>query len=223
MDSKIVSASIRKHIQPSLKEAGFSSFTGRTSWRYHHNRIDVVNFQSVGSYNAEIIGCTSYSFGVNIGSYFLYVPERYPKSPSILKSEKPKPQEHHCHFRGTLQRSFTQQELARRDIWFVDEHAEQLEKCTNDALIALTAVAEPWFDRFQLTTEVLDVLLGADENMADLWGFGKNPSPIRHYMTGYVALNCGERELARFHLTAALASQCFRDVESDLENVISGL
>jgi hypothetical protein len=53
--------------------------------------------------------------------------------------------------------------------------------------------------------------------MGELWGFGRNPSPIRHYFTGYLALKLGRREMARQHLTEALASGCFKQIAERIQ------
>jgi len=56
MDSKEVNKQIRAVIRPVLKAQGFARFTARDSWRFHDDRIDVVNFQSFNSYLAGTIG-----------------------------------------------------------------------------------------------------------------------------------------------------------------------
>jgi len=48
--------------------------------------------------------------------------------------------------------------------------------------------AAPWFEKFADTEYAMQVLLGTDENMGELWGFGRNPSPVRHYFIGHLAL-----------------------------------
>jgi hypothetical protein len=70
MDSKDVSAELRKEIRPLLKDRGFQKFTSRYAWRVHDDRVDVVNFQSFNDYKARSLGCTTYSFAVNLGCYF---------------------------------------------------------------------------------------------------------------------------------------------------------
>ncbi len=67
MDSKVVNKAIRDVIRPFLKENEFTKFTGRDSWRVKKDTIEVINFQSFNSYNADILGVTSFSFGVNLG------------------------------------------------------------------------------------------------------------------------------------------------------------
>src|SRR5437899_12944946 len=81
MDSKIVNRETRSHIWPLLRTVGFSVFTARTAWRYSEEQIDVFNFQSFNRYNSDILGVTSFSFCVNLGSYLTYLPRTWlPKS-----------------------------------------------------------------------------------------------------------------------------------------------
>lgn len=68
MDSKVVNRAIKANVWPMLKEHGFGHFTTRTAWRHDHDRIDVINFQSFNSYQASVIGCTTYSFALRLGS-----------------------------------------------------------------------------------------------------------------------------------------------------------
>jgi hypothetical protein len=117
MDSKVVNRYIRELIRPELKATGFSKFTTRNSWRYRGNVVDVINFQSFNSYNADVMGVTTYSFGINLGSFHLDIPTEHGNIKS--KSDLPCPEEFQCPFRGGLQRTFEQCELERRDIWFI--------------------------------------------------------------------------------------------------------
>lgn len=221
MDSKIVSAKLRSEVRPFLKEAGFSAFTGRNAWRYHSDRTEVVSYISFNSYNASVIGCTTYSFFLNLGVYFHYIPHHFDRT--LFNANKPKfrPPEHNCHFRGGLSRSFSQPELERRDIWYIDEDGAYLDKAVHDTRMALARDGMPWFERFSESEEVLRTLLEDDEDMQSLWGFGRNPSPIRHYMTGYVSLHVGQSDLAREHLKKTIESGCFTGVAIELESDLS--
>jgi hypothetical protein len=73
MDSKIVTREIRRFVWPRLKKQGFTEFSARTAWRHSKAKIDVVNFQSFNSYLAGVIGCTTYSFALNLGCYYLAI------------------------------------------------------------------------------------------------------------------------------------------------------
>lgn len=54
-------SAIRVEVRPLLIAAGFVRSTDRTYWRYHVDRVDVINFQSFNSYNAAALGITTVS------------------------------------------------------------------------------------------------------------------------------------------------------------------
>lgn len=212
MDSEVVNKRIRAEIRPFLKDAGFTGFTGRDSWRYSERRIDVINFQSFNSYHASAMGCTTYSFAVNVGIYSLDIPVQDGGGHIKSKDGTLRPKEHECHFRGRLHRSFRQREYGPRDIWYIDPRGLYLHKALHDVRMVIARVGLSWFDRLAEPAEALRILLEEDEDMERLWGFGVNPSPIRHYFIGYLALASGRFDLARHHLRSALESGCFGEV-----------
>jgi len=213
MDSKTVNRSIRSHIWPLLEEAGFSSRTSHSAWRHESDRVDVVNFQSFNSYTAGVMGVTTFSFAVNLGSYLRYVPPQRPAKK--IKDGVPFPAEHECQFRGSLRPSITQSHK-NDGVWGVDKGGSNLAWCINDVANQIpTALA--WFKRLESREEVLRILLEEDESMSDLWGFGRRPSPIRSYLTGYVAMAVNDDQLADRELKAAVASGLFSNLFSSVE------
>lgn len=67
MDSRDVTREIRRQVWPVLRDEGFDSFTGRFAWRYVESAVDVLNFQSFSASVADGVGCTPFSFGLNLG------------------------------------------------------------------------------------------------------------------------------------------------------------
>lgn len=216
MDSKIVSAEIRAEVRPFLKDQGFSQFTGRSAWRFHTDRVDVVNYQSFNSYNADVIGCTTYSFALNLGTFFGYIRDQFDRNQNNLENPKFRPAEYLCHFRGGLSRSFWQRQLKRRDIWYIDSKGRVLKKAVHDTRVALSRDGMPWFDRLRDPREVLRILKEDDEDMGTCWGFGRNPSPIRNYMLGYVSLHLGNLDDAAIQLNRAIDSGCYKAIEEQI-------
>lgn len=97
MDSKTVNREIRAAIRPVLRSHGFSRFTELAAWRYSDSRFDVVNFQSFDDYLACGVGCTTYSFALNLGLYLRCVP---PDDFGIKRRETDLvPKEWECHLR----------------------------------------------------------------------------------------------------------------------------
>ncbi len=219
IDSKTVNKEIRARIRPALEEAGFSAFTGRNSWRYAPDRIDVVNFQSFNSYNARVIGCTTYSFSVNLASYLPWIPRSGPREIKEVRGRL-RPDEWECPLRGRLFRGFAQPELDRREIWYIDPQAKYLDQAIEDVRDCLLAQGLSWFDQFSDVHAILRIF--RHEDMSDgLWGFGRNPSPMRSYLIGYSALQAGDRALAQKELRRALESGCFKSAAPLLEQALS--
>ena len=211
MDSSNVNKEIKSVIRPLLKDVGFSQFTARTAWRYSDGKIDVVNFQSFNSYLANAVGSTTFSFGINLGCSFDAIPQR---ARVKRKNGFLQPQEYECHFRFRLQKSINQPRLPRTDIWLVEPTGKNLEIVMQDARNAILEVGLHWFNRFRDMGEVLRTLLEDSENGNTVgFGFGANPSPARHFMTGFTALRLGNQDLARERIQKALDSGCFEEFE----------
>ncbi len=215
MDSKAVNEGIKEVIWPQLRDDGFEVFSPRTAWRHRPERIDVINFQSFNAYNAGVIGCTTYSFAVNLGCFVLAIPPRFEPSKMKQKNGRLTPQEFECRLRGRLSPTMQQPHLQATDIWFIDEAGERLAASLRDVSQCIAATALPWFSHFASLHEVLRIFQTQPEQMSRLWGFGRSPSPVRHYFSGYVALSLNDSS-AKHHLEQALLSGCFSSVEARL-------
>lgn len=216
MDSKIVNAEIKRRIWPVLRMAGFAQFSSRTAWRHHPDRIDVLNFQSYNAYNAEVMGCTTYSFNVSLGCFFKAIASDYEPHKIKIKAGQLLPQEAECHFRGKLSRTFKQAEFKARTVWYIDPKGRYLEQAIGDVESLISSKALPWFAAFADQAYPIDVLLNSDEDMTELWGFGRKECAVRHYFIGYLAAQAGRVDLARHHLSLAVASGYFKQVEKRL-------
>jgi len=94
MDNRKVTRAIGRVVWPALREVGFDSFTGRSAWRYAGKDVDVVNLQSFGGMLADSVGCTSFSFQVNLG---VWRPGDAFGPPRVLDQRgRPRPQEYEC-------------------------------------------------------------------------------------------------------------------------------
>ena len=78
-----------------------------------------------------------------------------------------------------------------------------------DVLQNVQREAIAWFEQLSSASNVLRSFLDESEMMNRRWGFGNNPSPVRHYFTGYMALSVNDWENAKLHLEKALESGCF--------------
>ncbi len=211
MDSHAVNKQIREHIRPGLKNNGFTVFTSRSAWRYRKDRIDVINFQSFNSYLAESLGCTTYSFSVNLGCYLTYIPQQ--RLNMKAKNGLLLPAEYDCPLRGRLKRRFRQSELRRKDIWYIDDKGRYLTRCMQDVNEQIQRAAFPWFDKLGSDKHILRILLEEPEDTQGVWGFGANPSPIRSFLSGFVALHLGQYVTAKEKLREVYESECFLDLK----------
>jgi hypothetical protein len=217
MDSAAVNREIRAEIRPLLKDVGFVAFTSRTAWRYHTDRVDVVNFQSFNSYNAGVMGITTYSFAVNLGCYLRYIPNQYADTPgSAALEELPRPKEYECHMRGRLSRSYLGESCSDRQIWFIDERGSNVTKALHDVRMLLVRDGVPWFTQFSSPELVYAILVSNEEQMNSLWGFGRTGSPIRRYFLGYAARAAGLHSEARVNLNSAAETPSFAKIAQRL-------
>lgn len=218
MDSKAVNKEIRKIIKPLLKELGFSNFTARNAWRYHKDRIDVINFQSFNSYHASLMDITTFSFAVNLGCYLLVVPEAYPikeKNGLLI------PSEYDCQFRGNVLTRIKQREDVNKKICLIQADGGNIEQVLTDVREQIINVAVPWFKRLYDWNEILYILCN-DEGVGEYssTAFGADPSPCRSYLVGCVAFYLRDMELAEQKLQEAVDSGCFTDIFSNLKGAL---
>ncbi len=105
-------------------------------------------------------------------------------------------------------------------IWSVDAQGKNLAWCVQDVLNQLP-LAFTWFSQFDSKDNVLQILFQMPEHMTELWGYGRNPSPIRSYLAGYVALAVGNEELAKQKLGEAVDSNCFVNLFTTTEGALN--
>ena len=221
MDSRVVSRMIRSEIWHPLKENGFWKFTSRSAWRHAGHQIDVVNLQSFNSYLAEGIGSTTYSFAVNVGCLITLVPVESGTRLFKVEGGRLLPPEYGCHFRKQLTKKIQQTELARGDVWYVDPEGKYLEPAIQDARRAILDEGLPWFHTFSNLEDVYNLLIGDEHYVNGTWGFGVKGSPIRNYLTGYVALALENFNVAAEALEAALSSTSFEQFRGQLERAVA--
>ncbi len=193
MDSKIVTKEIKSKIQPLLKESGFQYSSGRTFWRYQRERIDILNFQSFNSYNAAVLGCTTFSFSVNLSVLLNYIPSETDISE---KNGMKTPSESQGHFRSPILKGIVQQEFQRQDIWYVDNEGENLFKVFSDCKSQIETYGLTWFQKFDLKESVYEILNESNENMQGTWGFGNKNSPMRNRLLAFTAIELKKYAIA---------------------------
>jgi hypothetical protein len=184
MNSRDVTREIRRNVWPMLRGEGFDSFTGRTAWRYAGTSVDVVNFQSFSASIADAVGCTPFSFSVNLG---VWLPGNVSPALKPDGEGRPRPQEWECNWRTRLTKSTPQpwfqpfsgrnvsrwplglrlhreglKRVLRRDrhdredIWFVRPDGTNLIDTVDDALHAIRDDGLPWFESTRIAEGVIE-------------------------------------------------------------------
>jgi hypothetical protein len=175
VDARAVTGAIRRIVWPRLRDAGFEAFTGRSAWRYVGDDVDLVNVQSFGGTLSDAVGCTSFSFAVNVG---VWRPADAASVPARHDARgRPRPHDYECvphrrklhkslsqpwfqpfrqdvrrwppsfrlHREG-LKRALRTDTHDRPDIWFVLPDGSNLEECVLDALGAIERDGLPWLE-----------------------------------------------------------------------------
>jgi hypothetical protein len=193
MDSKLVTKEINSCIKPLLKKNGFDKWTGRTYWRYLNDRINMIDFQSFNSYNADVIGCTTFSFSINLSCFLRYIPSQ---TEIKYKDSELRPREEQGHFRGGLKKGIIQNELNRQDIWYIDKDGANLIDVMIDCGQQIEKNGIDWFNQFTTKQKVFSILINDSEDMENIFGFGNFNSPLRNEYTAYLAIELGKFDLA---------------------------
>lgn len=187
IDSRAVNKSIKQRVWPALRIAGFQNFTSRNAWRF--GRVfHVVNFQSFNSYNATVLGCTTFSFAINLGLHFDFMPwgggsERFKPNHPLHEAQ--------CIFRKPLRRTLQQPDNPHPGIWAVDPMGLNIGPCISDALDVIERDALPWFAEFNNPANALRVVETEQEQFdkfgpSGTWGFGRPGSPMRMHAISYL-------------------------------------
>ncbi len=133
-------------MRPVLKEVGFTKFTDRNAWSTREGSEWIVNFQSFNSYLAGGVGCTTYSFGINLGIRFDFHRPRPDEPPPEW------PKEHEATIRLAALKTLAQPLFNpygtnpgqdRRDVFLVLEDGSNLDEVIDDAIAVLERDAMP--------------------------------------------------------------------------------
>ncbi len=171
--NRAVTAALRRRLRPVLREAGFEDFTGRKAWRVEQEVISLVACIGLSAYTAGAIGCTSFSFGVEVGVFF-----------RVFDRDLLRPQDYHSTFRAILGKTVRQTLVTpdRPDIWFVAPDGGNLDEVVADAVSVVQHEGFPELRRFSTAELAFDTLLHQDSTEthygeAGLWMPGAPGSP----------------------------------------------
>jgi hypothetical protein len=194
MDSRAVNRAIRATVGPYLKTRGFERWTDRNFGRRRPHSVEVVNFQSFNEYLAARVGCTTFSFALNLGIYFDSV--RF--LPWLKQPIPARPKEYECHARRRV--ASPPENGERRDIWYVDEEEATLRELIPLVVKALDEQAVAWFEEFSDLERALQAFETREESylggaISECLGGGLN-SIQRATIASALALEIGDRARA---------------------------
>jgi hypothetical protein len=182
MNSQIVNEEIKKVIWPKLKAQNFTYSIERTIWRFSPEIIEVIDFESFSEYNAYLVGCTPFSFQVNVGIYYKSVE----KTPWFTDVPLSTPAEYHCQARSHLLKTLDQTDLFfshkklnfgnqilslfsrkknkvdKKTIWYVKDDGSNLTEVVNDVSKRIEIAALPWFELYGNIDKVIELHEKAD-------------------------------------------------------------
>jgi hypothetical protein len=147
--SALINKSLRKHVAPVLKSAGFE----KVDWKA--DCVWVFNIRAVGSYFSEVTGWPPSSVCVWLGLSYDFIPQ--PDSVQRDALGRVRPAEHLCQLRSKLQRrkaggrcSSTLRnpgERNRRDIWWLEPDGSDADEVAIEIAQLVTEDALPWYTR----------------------------------------------------------------------------
>lgn len=183
IDGRTVGKALADRTRVFLRAQGFQKFQGRHAWRLSEFTTDLISFPSMSAYIAEGVGCTTFSFGCNLGVLY--------RDPSGSDPEWPR--DWHLTIRGAVGKSIAQrmfhpwgrdEPTDRPDIWYVAENGRNLDEVVEDAFVSLRDRGLAFIDRARNTDSAIQMLESEEEGLdafaeVRLFGAGSLGSPKR--------------------------------------------
>ena len=206
MSKRRVGKALAETLDAILVDHGFLALKGGYARRYGRSRIDVIQVENFNRASHLKWGTTPYSFALPVGFFLTFAPSFY--SPLVPQDELGNllPGTTICHVRGSPKKHLLQRECDIPNIWYVDPDGRSFDDVLRDVRNVLEKDVIPWFDRFSDLRALLQMLREDPDEFSksnDCWGWGGINSPVRLALTGFLAL-----ELEQWNLAAG----CFRGV-----------
>jgi hypothetical protein len=161
MDSKTVNKLIRSEIWPILRQFEFSHFDERNAFSYRGKFINVVNFQSFNSYHASALGCTTFSFSVNLGTYIVGNPgAQYVRQDATGRLM---PYESQCPFRSRLRKRTPVDGFSRDELFFIDSEGRSAGPCFEELRYLVSNCLPGWFNEHNDLDSLIAQMDAVDE------------------------------------------------------------
>ena len=199
-------------VAPELASVGFGRFSGNHVYRDRAATIDVIKLEFFTPTAHREWGTTPYSFGLSAGIYPGFAPNPFGGRIAVDAAGKAEPDENICAVRTRAIRRLRQPKHVPSSVWQIEAETANAALALTDAQNALRTQFLPWFGKFSDPQALLDLFRSGEENfesVAPCFGFGRVGSPVRNLYLGFTALNCGDEDLAKCALTAALSKGDF--------------
>jgi hypothetical protein len=150
--SALLNRSLRAHVTPVLREAGFEKVEARSARRWEQKAVLVFDIRAVGNHFSMVTGWPPGSIGVWLAAYYPFA-ATFPVESD--EDGRPLPAEYEGHMRSHLDCGLDQStrlrplanraERARRDIWWVEPDGCNADEVARDVAAALGEHGLPWF------------------------------------------------------------------------------
>jgi hypothetical protein len=149
MDSRDVNRAIKQIVHPALSERGFETFAPKRAWRHLPDRTWIVEFRSFNTYQASVMGCTTFSFHVELAIALRGGNENALRRPRSVD--------------GNLRTGLSLNGDWQGHVFCIASDGSNLETVVEEARQALVGPAIAWFERFADLDRLLRALLRDDE------------------------------------------------------------
>lgn len=200
MSKKLVEGALAETMAPILQQSDFEYLKRGNARRSLQQRIDVIQVEFFNKSSHMKWGTTPYSFALPIGFFIKSAPSFYSSTTPKDAFGNPVPEPAICHVRGTPKKRIRQRECDIPNIWYVDPDGKSLDKVLNDVRNVLVTDVIPWFERLGDLNVLLNMLLEDPEERSvrnNCWGWGRMNSPVRLALTGFVAFELKQWDLAK--------------------------
>jgi hypothetical protein len=154
-----ISASLRRHLFPALKAAGFDPVGPRGAFRRIDGITCQLSYRCVGARFSASTGFPSLSLDAQAGVHFDCVPNPFSDEVPRDKSGMPLAMEVHRSLGGDRKaqprRGMHAAEMEREDIWWIEPDGSNLEAAVTDLARTMLTEALPWFNRWDSAKSAL--------------------------------------------------------------------
>lgn len=181
-----------------------------------------TKFRVIISYNASVMGVTTFSFAINLDVYYRFSNLR-PWSNYELLDE---PKYHECHAVRSVLKGMKQVETESEAVWFIAEDESNLAVAVADEKEQIVSLAPSWYEELSNPERALDISQNRPESYSKSAGLyerlgGLGYSLTRAEIVSFLALKTGNIEQAVDFWTKLKESEFYQKHQSVIEDAES--